>query len=1256
MEKLKVVFTGGGTGGHVYPNIAIYEKLKEKCPDSTFLYVGTKEGAEKRIVRNLPQPIQFEEVLSKGLPQQLKSLKTLIALFYIFLGAIQSYFILRRFKPDIIIGSGGYVAAPLLFAAALLKLKVFIHEQNAVPGRLNRFVARFATRVGVSFASTAHFFPQDKVVVTGYPLRKSIQFKKEENIREKYKIPEKNKVIFIFGGSRGARSINSAVAEMVPMILGTENLTVIVSTGRGYSTEYKAFDDTVKIFEDIGIPAEIEGKLIVREYFDNIDEIYSITDLVISRAGAGTIKEITTLGLPSILIPKIDLPGDHQILNAREVERIGGAKIVYEAVKYENNRRVIYVPEADLMRIIRETIADSDALFNMRKNLRQVEKQNSTQLILDELDLILVGKEKPTEEQVKIFYLQDPESEKSTELVFDTTTVGTSTLCDLYLEWEQEEILFELKSLNKDEKMILRRLKGTIVLDGNVVDKWVEIKEGSKLEVAGKTFLMKSYLEKVQKVHIQKSTTAKVLGSSVGIMFSRVGGLFRDVMIAAYFGAGKATDLFAIGLTIAYLLRRIVAENALENAFLPIFSRIFHRTSRKKTWEAASSIVNFTVVLSLILTAAGVLLAPVIINVFFPGFEAKGISHEAIRMTQLIMPYLFLVTIAAIMTTYLKAFNSFGIAEASSIFFSIGIIAGIFFFHSVAGLYSLAYGVLIGGALQILFLLPILSKIFRHPSVQFSYKPVIAFDSSFNKKYYSQLGPITVDVFLSKTSEIVGKMLAASLETGAIAYLHFSLAIYRLPFAVISQAINSVVLKEFSEKIALFDKKRAKQLFLDGVKTNLFLLTPVSILMIVLARPIVSILFERGNFSGPQVDNTAYALQFYAIGLIGWGIHSLTVRIFSARIDIKTSMRLNFYMLMLNVLLSVYLVQTHLTFAGLALATSLSFLLFAFIRIGVLKYKLGRERIIIKSSELFSSFFKTLLASLLMVIVLVQAKFVVSEIEFNSPFAENLVLLISLSFIGASIYLLSSLMLKNTELLIFKRKIGKTGARVPISMLSPFRFLEVVSKKSDKYKDDYFYKINIYLSSSRWEIRNVGVKLIGLFNDKSKSGYLVDILKLKSENGFVRRNALNALSKLDTWSPGMKPLLLELLEDSYYEVRVAAINYLAKGCLPTDYKYYKEALHRRMKRGNLEEKLALMRLIAKIGDKEEVVLVDRFSLNSNSLIREELLQLLHGFYRRKLLTGDEARENIQKILITSNNLAAEFKLKTIIKKIYKEIE
>ncbi len=1258
MEKIKVVFTGGGTGGHVYPNIAIYETLKEAYPGASFLYVGTRKGAESRIVKNIPQPIDFREVWSKGIPQNIRSLKTLIALFYIFIGAVQSYFILRRFKPDIIVGSGGYVAAPVLLAASMLKLKVFIHEQNAVPGRLNRAVARFATRVGVSFSSTAAYFPEDKVMVTGYPLRQAIRIKKDDDvdIKAKYKIPEKNKVIFIFGGSGGAKTINTSVAELVPMLMGMDDLTLILATGRGYSKEYKAYEDTVRILENNGVPSDIEGRLIIREYFDNIDEIYSIADLVISRAGAGTIKEITTMGLPSILIPKINLPGDHQILNAREVQRIGGASIVYESVKLIDNQRTIFVPETALLEEIKKTLDDGDTLFNMRKNLRQLEKKNSTDLILNELEQILKGREKSEAEQLKIFYLQSEESEKNIELVFDSTTVGNSTWSDVYLELGEEDVEVEIKTLDKGEKIILRRKRGLVRVDGDDITHWCEINEDSHLELGNRVFVLKSYLEKVEKVQLEKSTTANILGSSFGIMVSRFGGLIREVVIGFYFGTSRATDIFSVGLTIANFMRRIVAENALENAFLPIFSRLFHRTSRKKTWEAASSIINFTLLLSALFTLLGFILAPLLINYLFPGLEAKGQSQDAIAMARIMMPYLFLVTVSAVMGTYLKAFNRFGLAEGASIFFSVGTVAGIVLFYSLAGLHSLAYGVLLGGLMQVLFMFPFLSRLLRMKTLQYTHKPIIDFDSSINKKYYSQLGPISLDVIFSKAAEVVGKALASKLPTGCISYLHYSMTIYRLPFAIISQAINTVILKEFSDQIAVFDKNRAKRLFVDGIKTNIFLLTPISILMIILAEPVVSILLQRGSFDADSVYHTARALKFYSIGLIGWGIQALTSRIFSARMDIKTSMVLNLFMLLVNVGLCFLLVNTPLGYAGLALATSAAFLSFAIIRVVVLKRKLGREGIMVSGGELVPPVLKTLTAALFMTISLVSARLIFGRIDFNSQLMGNLVNVISLSFIGISIYLLTSMMLKNTELLMFRRVKRFKASRVPVSMLSPFGFLDKVSRAVDQYKEDFFYKIDIYLSSPGWEVRNVGIKLIGLFKDKGKADYLYNLLKAGKENGFIRRNALHSLGRLNVWNSDIKKLLMELLKDGYFEVRVAALNYLTQGSTVKDYDSYRDLVHRRMKKATIEEQLAFMRLIARVGDIGELPRLERYFLSGNSLIREELLQLLHGFYRRKLLSADEVRGYIKKILITSNNMEPEFKLKAIIKKIYKEIE
>jgi UDP-N-acetylglucosamine--N-acetylmuramyl-(pentapeptide) pyrophosphoryl-undecaprenol N-acetylglucosamine transferase len=1258
MKKYKFLFTGGGTGGHVYPNIAIYEALKEKYSEAEFLYIGTKKGSEACIVPALAQPMEFVHVPSRGLPQSFSNPKTFFALAAIFLGAVKSFFVIRRFKPDIIIGSGGYVAAPVLLAAALLKQKVFIHEQNAVPGRLNLFISRFATKIGVSFPSSAYFFPAGKVICSGYPLRKAILSANEENIRAKFNIPENSRVLFICSGSMGARTINQAAAAILPMLLNLPDLFIIISTGKAYGKEYKAYDDTVKILDQQGYSPEIAGRLLVREYFDNIAEIYAISDMVASRAGAGAIKEITSMCLPSILIPKINLPADHQILNAREVEKSGGARVLYEEIRSQRKSGQIFLPPDAFFNTIQELLSGNEPLAIMRKNLSRQEKQNSTAIIVETIEAIIGKKESDQEKDLQIFYLQSLEDEKNLELPFISTTIGNTFLTDIRLENISARTLFEIKFLNHDKnKAIIRRRQGRLQLNEREISTWAELREDDRINVDGHNYVFRSYLEKIKEVDCQKytcQTTAKT--TSLGIMVSSLGGFGRAIFNAAVFGAGKAMDIFSSAWAIAGFMRRSVGESTLKNVFLPIFQRLFQRGPRKKTWESASAITNFTLLLSLLLSMAGIIFAPLIIRFLFPGFIAKGFNSETVTMTRILFPCLLLFTLAAIMTTYLKAFNKFGVTVVSTVFFSLGAILGIILLLPVSGLYSIGYGMLVGGLLQVLFLSPFLLKTFRRPELEFSYRPIIKIKNVFTRKYYSQLSPFFTDAFLTKSAGLVEKFLASSLHTGSLSYLYFAMEIFRLPFAVISRSIDNMVLKNFSEHTALFDNDKTKNFFINGIRINLFLLAPLSILTIVLANPLVSLLLERFHFSAPAVANTALALQFYAIGLIGWGIHSLTTRIFAARLDNRTTKSLDFFMLIFNILLVVFLVKTPLKFAGVALATSISYLVFAFFRVVILRHKLNRDSMPVKSSEIISIAVKTLSACLLMVIAIVEAKFVFNRIHFNSRVIENIILCVSLSFMGTAIYFLSSLLFKNSGILVFK-KINAGGKNsVPVSLLSPFKFLEIVSGNPDFYKNEYRYKINIYLANSSWGIKNIGIKLIGLFKEKDKGAYLVDILATGQGNGFIRRNALQALKAINFWNLEFKELLLRLLKDRYFEVRVAVLDILGQNINEGEYAELKKQIYRKLRHGKFEEKTACLRLIASKGNAEDLKRLGRLYLESNSLIREEVLKLLYAFYRRGLLSNAEIKNHIEQVLITSNHLAPEFKIKSIINRIYREID
>ena len=1271
MKKYRFLFTGGGTGGHVYPNIAIYEALYEKYPDAEFLYVGTRKGSEASIIPALSQPMEFVHVPARGLPRRMKSPGTVFALGVILLGAVKSFFILRRFKPDIIIGSGGYAAAPVLLAAALLKKKAFIHEQNAVPGRLNLFIARFATRIGVAFPSTASFFPPAKVVETGYPLRKDIRSRVGGNRpadgerletrrdrlanRDKLEIPPNSRVLFICSGSMGARTINRAVIEALPRLLSIPNLFVIMSTGKAYNAGYKAYDDTVSNLERRGYPPQIEGRLLLREYFDHIADIYQISDLVVSRAGAGAIQEITAEGLPAILVPKIDLPGDHQILNAREIEKIGGARVLYEEVGGGKNRNEIYLPADALVKAVEELLAAPDQLDAMRRNLLALEKPDSTALILAAVEGIIGRKGPARESEIKVFYLQVVDEEKNLELPFPSTTVGNTFLADVALEKIDAPVRFTVQLPQHDELPAMVRVqKGRILLNGGEISGLTPLRHDDRIEIEGHSFIFKSYMEKTGELNGLNLPGAQ--GHPGAPLAARLADFGRAVVAAAVFGAGSVVDIFSAALAAAGFLRRLVGANAMGRVFMPIFARLFQRGPRRKAWEAASSLTAGTVLFSLLIAALGLLLAGPLVKMAFPGFSAQGLAPAATKMARILFPVIILGTLAALMAVYLRAFNRRTAADASLLLFAFGSIVGIFLFLPGSGGYSLAWSVLLGSLLQVLFLFGFLAGTLMKPDLEFAFRPAFRASSQVNRKYAAQLAPAGLGAALTQAPPLVERFVASALHAGSISYLYFAMEIFRLPFTLVVRAAHSRTLRDLPGPAVVFDRERTRKLLVEGFRNSLFLLAPLSILLIALANPVVSLLLERSQFSAPAVAGTALALQFYAIGLMGWGLHALTARIFAARLEGRSAMLLDLLLLAIQAPLAVLLARSPLSFAGIALAASVAITVVGLLRVTVLERRLRREGAAPAGGELVSAVGKTLSACLLMVIAIIEAKFVFNRIQFSSRTLESIIFCVSLSFMGTAVYFLSSLLLKNTGILMFRKRSDAGRGKTPVSLLSPFRFLEAVAPNPDFYKSEYRYKISIYLASSSWEVRNVGIKLVGLFKDKGKVPFLVAMLQSGRGNGFLRRNALLALKAVNPWSDEIKTLLLHLLKDNYFEVRAAALDYLAQNISESEYVELRPSVQRRLARGSSEEKTASLRLMARKGGLDDLPRLQRLYLASSSLVREEVLELLYSFYRRGLLGADEVKKQVQQVLVTSNHLTPEFRIKSIIQRIYREAD
>lgn len=314
---MRIIVTGGGTGGHVYPALAFISYLKKVTPSTEVLYIGTEKGLESKIV---PQAgLSFETIDVQGLKRSM-SPQNIKTIFKFVKSTTQAKKIIKDFRPDIVLGTGGYVSAPVIYGASRLNIPTVIHEQNSIPGMTNKFLSRFATKIAVGFQEAANYFPEEKTHFTGNPRSQEIaDIDAEEAISEFGMLLDK-KTVLIFGGSRGALKINQAMVEALPKFVG-KNYQVIYASGEIYYDEFK------EVFEKYNI----EPNIAIRPYIENMSEVMSNADILVSRAGATTLAEVTSLGIPSILIPSPYVTADHQTKNAEALKKSGAALIITDA-------------------------------------------------------------------------------------------------------------------------------------------------------------------------------------------------------------------------------------------------------------------------------------------------------------------------------------------------------------------------------------------------------------------------------------------------------------------------------------------------------------------------------------------------------------------------------------------------------------------------------------------------------------------------------------------------------------------------------------------------------------------------------------------------------------------------------------------------------------------------------------------------------------------------------------------------------------
>lgn len=353
---MRVIISAGGTGGHIYPALAIINKIKELEPKSEFLYIGTHNRMEKDIVPNLGIPFKSIEIYGfyrKKLYRNFKTIKCFVD------GYKECKRFIKEFNPDIVIGVGGYVTGPVIYAASKLGYPTFIHEQNSVPGKCNKFLSKYVNLIGVSFKSSIKDFPQEKTIFTGNPCSEDA-IKKPEANKNEFKLTLDKKLVLIVMGSLGSSKINDFFKNSISMF-NHKDYEVLYVTGKG------AYDE----FKKLKSPKNVK----IVPYIENMTRIMKKTDIMVSRAGASTLSEITALNIPSILIPSPYVPDNHQFKNAKDLVD-NDAAIMLEESNLEGDA---------LVRTIDMLIKDEKKIKEMRTNLKKLSVPNSATLIYDNI-------------------------------------------------------------------------------------------------------------------------------------------------------------------------------------------------------------------------------------------------------------------------------------------------------------------------------------------------------------------------------------------------------------------------------------------------------------------------------------------------------------------------------------------------------------------------------------------------------------------------------------------------------------------------------------------------------------------------------------------------------------------------------------------------------------------------------------------------------------------------------------------------------
>jgi UDP-N-acetylglucosamine--N-acetylmuramyl-(pentapeptide) pyrophosphoryl-undecaprenol N-acetylglucosamine transferase len=361
----KVVISGGGTGGHIFPAIAIANEIKNKYPNVEILFVGAKGKME---MEKVPQA-GYNIV---GLPisgfQRKFAFSNFILPFKLIYSLIKAFFLLKKFKPDVVIGVGGYASGPILRVASFASIPTMVQEQNSFPGKTNRILSKVVNKICVAYDGLEKFFPKEKIVFTGNPIRNemvSIEGKREEAITF-FGLDPNKKTILMIGGSLGARTLNESITNVLNLI-HDNHVQVLWQCGKFYYPQYK---EQTNEFTNHGV--------YLNEFIFKMDLAYACADLIISRAGAISVSELTLIGKPVILVPSPNVSDDHQTKNALSLVNKNAAIII----KDDNAKNSLFAKAIELL-------SNQDETSRLASNCLSLGIPNAAERIVNEIENII---------------------------------------------------------------------------------------------------------------------------------------------------------------------------------------------------------------------------------------------------------------------------------------------------------------------------------------------------------------------------------------------------------------------------------------------------------------------------------------------------------------------------------------------------------------------------------------------------------------------------------------------------------------------------------------------------------------------------------------------------------------------------------------------------------------------------------------------------------------------------------------------------